>query len=151
VKKQQKTLFDDNREDTTMSDIKGYQYVGKSYDENANQGLGAQIAHFVVVHKGREAEADSLANAFKAAKGTLRVRTGMVHWREDQVDEQISKLKALPQYADALSQLTRAKADLSGASAEASNQFAKNASRTPKAAAPVPTNRARPQGQGMRI
>ena len=130
-----------------MSDIKGYQYVGKSFDENANQGLGAQVAHFVVVHKGRENEADSLANAFKAAKGTLRVRTGMVHWREDQVDEQIAKLKSLPQYADTLGQLTRAKADISGASAEASSQFAKSAGRTPKVAKPpVQQNRARPAG-----
>ena len=87
-----------------MSDIKGFIYAGKGRDETANNGLGADIAHFVVVHEGREAEADSLAKAFKdkAARGSLRVRKGMIQWRADQVDSQIKKLKSLPDMADTL-------------------------------------------------
>lgn len=105
-----------------MSDIKGFIYAGKGRDETANNGLGADIAHFVVVHEGREAEADSLAKAFKdkAARGSLRVRKGVIQWRADQVDSQIKKLKSLPDMADTLSQLLCAQAELQGKKASPS-------------------------------
>ncbi|MDP2205463.1 MAG: hypothetical protein Q8K65_04085 [Alphaproteobacteria bacterium] len=126
-----------------MSDIKGYLYVGKGHDDTANNGMGADVARFVIVHKGREAEAESLANAFRSvnAKDQLRVRTGVIQWRADQVDEQIEKLKSRPDLADTLGQLTRAKADLSGVSAAASNEFGKKAA---KVTAVQPVRRARP-------
>lgn len=126
-----------------MSDIKGYLYVGKSHDESANNGIGADVARFVIVHKGREAEAESLANAFRNAhaKDQLRVRSGVIQWRADQVDEQIEKLKSRPDLADTLGQLTRAKADLSGVSAAASNEFGKKAAKTIKTPAPVRQHR----------
>lgn len=127
-----------------MSDIKGYLYVGKGHDENANNGIGADVARFVIVHKGREAEAESLANAFRNAKDQLRVRTGVIQWRADQVDEQIEKLKSRPDLADTLGQLTRAKADLSGASTKASNEFGKKAAKTAKP--PTPVRQPRPAG-----
>lgn len=123
-----------------MSDIKGFIYAGKGRDETANNGLGADIAHFVVVHEGREAEADSLANAFKAARGSLRVRKGMIQWRADQVDSQIEKLKSLPDMADTLSQLLRAQAELQGK--EATTSFGAKAGKKPAASAPRRTRTA---------
>lgn len=127
-----------------MSDIKGYLYVGKGRDEHANNGMGADVARFVIVHKGREAEAESLANAFRSAKDHLRVRTGVIQWRADQVDEQIEKLKSRPELADTLGQLSRAKADLSGVSVAASNEFGKKAAKPVKPQAQV--RHARPAG-----
>ncbi|GEM_PF-2556800 len=129
-----------------MSDIKGYIYVGKGHDDAAHNGLGADVARFVIVHKGREAEAESLANAFKSAKDHLRVRTGVVQWRAEQVDEQIEKLKSRPELADTLGQLMRAKADLSGVSAAASSEFGKKAVKTVKPVPATPQHRARPAG-----
>jgi hypothetical protein len=129
-----------------MSDIKGYLYVGKGHDDHANNGLGADVARFVIVHKGRETEATNLARAFQSAgaKDHLRVRTGVIQWRADQVDEQIEKLKARPDLAETLAQLTRAKADLNGVSAAASNEFGRKAA---KPAAPAAAaRRARPAG-----
>ncbi|MFN7114927.1 MAG: hypothetical protein ACK4PK_11290 [Alphaproteobacteria bacterium] len=129
-----------------MSDIKGYLYVGKGHDDTANNGLGADVARFVIVHKGREAEAESLANAFRNvnAKDQLRVRTGVIQWRADQVDEQIEKLKSRPDLADTLGQLTRAKADLDGVSAAASSEFGRKAAKSVKP--PAPVRQPRPAG-----
>lgn len=120
-----------------MSDIKGFLYVGKGHDDTANNGLGADVARFVIVHKGREAEAASLANAFRADKDHLRARTGVVQWRADQVDEQIEKIKSRPDLADTLGQLARAKADLGGVSAASRNEFGKRASKVTAQPAPV--------------
>lgn len=135
-----------------MSDIQGYKYVSHSFDENANNGLGAKVAHFVVVHKGRENEANSLANAFKAAKDTLRVRSGMVHLRQDQVGEQISKLKSLPGRADTLGEFMKAQAAMQDASMKASSQFTQRASRGTPSVPAAAAARTRPQvNQGMRV
>ncbi|MDY0008205.1 MAG: hypothetical protein RBS08_00735 [Bdellovibrionales bacterium] len=130
-----------------MSDIKGFLYVGKGHDDSANNGLGADVARFVIVHKGREQEAESLANAFRGDKDHLRARTGVVQWRADQVDEQIEKIKSRPDLADTLGQLSRAKADLEGVSTASRNEFGKKAA---KAKAPPPAVRYKPSA-GLRI
>jgi len=108
-----------------MSDIKGYLYVGKGRDDHTNNGMGADVARFVIVREGHEAEAESLANAFRSAKDHLRVRTGVIQWRADQVDQKIKELESKKEFADTLGQLARAKADLSGVSVAARNEFGK--------------------------
>ncbi len=82
-------------------------FTGKTtYDKNARQGIGAQVAIFVRVHEGQEAEADSLMKAFHAS-ATPHVRGGIVRFDMDMIKSNIGRLQKLPVQALTVEELKK--------------------------------------------
>ena len=65
-------------------------------------------ARFVIVHPGREQEADSIMNAFQSAGGHgVRIRDGVVALGEEKLKQRIDQLKEIPGQEFNVGELTR--------------------------------------------
>ncbi len=74
----------------------------------ADDGRGAYQARFVIVHPGREQEAESLMKAFKSSNARgVRIRDGVVALSEKQLNERIEQLSKLPGQEAVLGELNR--------------------------------------------
>ncbi|MDI1228601.1 MAG: hypothetical protein PSY14_13050 [bacterium] len=74
----------------------------------ADDGRGAFQARFVIVHPGREQEAESLMKAFKSSNARgVRIRDGVVALSERQLVERIDQLSKLPGQEAVISELNR--------------------------------------------
>ncbi len=74
----------------------------------ADDGRGAYQARFVIVHPGREQEAESLMKAFKSSNARgVRIRDGVVALSEKQLNERIEQLSKLPGQETVLGELNR--------------------------------------------
>lgn len=78
--------------------ITGYKFTDTAvWNAGINDRLGGYQARFVVVHEGREQEADSIMAAFKSAGGHgTRIRDGVVDLTEKQLQDRIASLSGLP-------------------------------------------------------
>lgn len=74
--------------------ITGYKFTDTAvWNAGINDRLGGYQARFVVIHEGREQEAESLVAAFKSAGGHgTRIRDGVVGMTEKQLNDRIASL-----------------------------------------------------------
>lgn len=89
--------------------IIGMQYTDTAFwNAKANDGLGGYQARFVMVHEGRESEAESIMLAFRSAggKGTL-LRDGVVGLCERQLNERIAQLGGIEGKQQIVAELER--------------------------------------------
>lgn len=78
------------------------------WNAGAEDGRGAYQARFVVVHPGREQEAESLMKAFKSSNSKgVRIRDGVVALSEKHLNERIAQLSALPGQEAVVAELNR--------------------------------------------
>jgi hypothetical protein len=78
------------------------------WNAGAEDGRGAYQARFVVVHPGREQEAESIMKAFKSSNSRgVRIRDGVVALSEKHLNERIAELSKLPGQEAVLGELTR--------------------------------------------
>lgn len=78
------------------------------FNQGANNGLGEFQARFVIVHPGREQEAESILTAFHSAGGKgVRVRDGMVALGEKQIQTRIEQLNKLSGNEEVVGELHR--------------------------------------------
>jgi hypothetical protein len=78
------------------------------WNAGAEDGRGAYQARFVVVHPGREQEAESLMKAFKSSNSKgVRIRDGVVALSEKHLNERIAQLSQLPGQEAVVAELNR--------------------------------------------
>ncbi|HYD18397.1 MAG TPA: hypothetical protein VEF76_07955 [Patescibacteria group bacterium] len=78
------------------------------WNASAENGTGAYAARFVVVHPGREQEAESIRNAFKSVNGRgTRVRDGVVALTEKQLTDRIEQLSKVAGQENTVAELNR--------------------------------------------
>lgn len=87
--------------------ITGMKFTDTAFwNAGINDGLGGFQARFVVVHEGREQEAESLRVAFKSAGGHgTRVRDGVIGLSEKQIHDRVGQLTGLPGKEDVVEEL----------------------------------------------
>ena len=106
------------------------------WNQGANQGLGEFQARFVIVHPGREQEAESLMTAFHSAKSVgFKVRDGVVAIGRSNLEGRIGQLSGL----GSEHQNTVAELNLG---LQAVQRYEETARQTPKAAAATVTAKA---------